>query len=491
MNLFMMLVILLNIISCKAKFNHPFDGINGFLFDSFLTSSGKAGSPTITIKINDTEYKNGDTFTFNTTKTNYNNTQSIQIVNNSSVSLNITGAITVTGTNSANFTVTQPSLTTLIPGGTTTFSLAFRTSELADKIGVLNIPNDDLNNSKFVLNVIGKFTGTISGQFFSTGSMNKARYNHTATLLTNGKVLITGGTMWSETFSSAELYDPITGTFSFTGSMSISRYGHTATLLSNGKVLVTGGYDANGGTMLASAELYDQNSGVFTITGNLAQSKSNHTATLLGNGKVLIYGGFAPGNPASPLTYDYNTSVFSSSGTIDDREYHSSTLLNNGMVLIASGTVYGVNTLSAKLYNPSSGATSNTGSLSIFRQGHAAVLLASNKVLIMGGGNFGLASTELYDPSLGTFSTAASMNLGRKPVAIMLNTGKVLVVGGNNTAVEGELYDSNTDTFSLTGAMLVGSRFSATIITLSNGKILIVGGYSNSVPLSSAEIYYP
>jgi hypothetical protein len=45
-----------------------------------------------------------------------------------------------------------------------------------------------------------------------TGSMGTARYNHTATLLPNGKVLVAGGENLSGPLSSAELYDSGTGT---------------------------------------------------------------------------------------------------------------------------------------------------------------------------------------------------------------------------------------------------------------------------------------
>ena len=59
----------------------------------------------------------------------------------------------------------------------------------------------------------------------------------------------------ASTLSSAELYDPASGTWSATGSLNTARYDHTATLLPNGKVLVAGG-SGNGGS-LTSAELYD------------------------------------------------------------------------------------------------------------------------------------------------------------------------------------------------------------------------------------------
>ena len=69
-------------------------------------------------------------------------------------------------------------------------------------------------------------------------------------------MLVVGGYDGSSTLDSAELYDPATGTWSNTGSLNNARFDHTATLLPNGKVLVVGGFDVGSGT-LESAELYD------------------------------------------------------------------------------------------------------------------------------------------------------------------------------------------------------------------------------------------
>jgi hypothetical protein len=49
--------------------------------------------------------------------------------------------------------------------------------------------------------------------------MNNGRYLHTASVLTNGKVLVTGGYGYSGDLNSVELYDPSTGTWTITGRM--------------------------------------------------------------------------------------------------------------------------------------------------------------------------------------------------------------------------------------------------------------------------------
>src|SRR6202030_4259237 len=127
-----------------------------------------------------------------------------------------------------------------------------------------------------------------------------------ATLLVSGKVLVVGGIGTGGTLSSAELYDPalsnLLGSWNSASALHTARYLQTATLLSSGKVLVTGGY--NGG-YLASAELYDPATGSWAATASLITARSSHTATLLPNGKVLVYAGFgSSGVLASAELYD-------------------------------------------------------------------------------------------------------------------------------------------------------------------------------------------
>src|ERR1035441_1046068 len=122
------------------------------------------------------------------------------------------------------------------------------------------------------------------GSFALTGSMTIGRYAQTSTLLPTGKVLVAGGFSSdsnSDCFEldgapaliTTDLYDPSNNSFAPTGNMAEERAGHTATLLTNGKVLIAGG-DNLGGNALpffivdgsVTAEVYDPATGLFTST---------------------------------------------------------------------------------------------------------------------------------------------------------------------------------------------------------------------------------
>ncbi len=275
------------------------------------------------------------------------------------------------------------------------------------------------------------------GNFAVTGPMTVARDDFTATLLGNGKVLLTGG-LSVGLLASAELYDPAAGTFSATGDMATARTGHTATLLPNGQVLIVGGVGDDGNS-LASAELYDPLAGIFTAAGDMTATRLNHTATLLANGMVLIAGGTSEadgGNTttvlASAVLYDPLAGTFAATGDMTaERSSHTATLLGNRTVLMVGGDGDGA---SAELYDPGPGIFAATGNTIVARQNHTATLLGSGAVLIAGGsdGITALASAELYDPGAGTFAATDSMTLSRLGhTATLLGDGAVLIAGGS------------------------------------------------------------
>jgi RHS repeat-associated protein len=177
------------------------------------------------------------------------------------------------------------------------------------------------------------------------------RAGHTATLLLDGRVLITGGQN-AGALSSAEgfnaqtvvifkpAYDPEAGTFTvLPNGLVTPRWDHTATVLADGRVLITGGRNGTGG--LASAEVFDPVTDTFTaLTGTLTTPRAGHTATLLPDGRVLLIGGDGgSGALATAEAFDPALSSFSplATGLGTPRMNHTATLLPTGRVLITGG----------------------------------------------------------------------------------------------------------------------------------------------------------
>jgi hypothetical protein len=334
-----------------------------------------------------------------------------------------------------------------------------------------------------------------AGAVSEIAAMHTARASHTSTLLPNGKVLIAGGFAGSggesNPYLTAELFDVSSGTFEPVGSMSVGRSGHTATLLHNGRVLIVGGWTGHYGR-LGSAEIYDPAAGAFAPTGNMAIERAGNTATLLPDGRVLVAGGVDRQENAisSAEIYDPATGRFVQTGSMaEPRGAHTATALKDGRVLIVGGgsghypsqNIY----RSAELFDPGTGKFTAAGQLIVGRHKHAAILLPSGKVLVVGGsdnrdwhGEY--ASAEIYDPRSGTFSATGAMNTARfkLPAAVaLLSNGKVLVAGGGPFA---ELYDEATGSFTKVPGSLGSARFFASLTLLSGGQALITGGYAES-----------
>jgi Putative Ig domain/Galactose oxidase, central domain len=337
--------------------------------------------------------------------------------------------------------------------------------------------------------------------FAATGGMGTARYSHTATLLNDGKVLVTGGhDLTGNQFATAELFNPTSSSFTPTGSMGTARQAHTATLLNNGKVLVMGGLDVNDNG-LATAELFDPTNGSFAPTGSLETARGWHTATLLKDGKVLVTGGSdATGNPlATAELFDPTSGTFTPTGSMAiPRKLHTATLLTNGKVLVAGGTDNIGNAFAeAELFDPTSGTFSPTGNMQSPRWFHKATLLNDGKVLVTGGvvdvnGNV-LATAELFDPASASFTPTGSMGIGRaRHTATLLNDGQVLVAGGDDatgfTLATAELFDPTSGSFAPIGSMTTRRKLQ-TATLLNDGKVLVAGGDDGFSTLATAELY--
>ena len=276
-----------------------------------------------------------------------------------------------------------------------------------------------------------------------------ARVNPTATLLADGRVLVIGGfggpyQYASTALASAEIWDPKTGVFRAAGSMADARVNHTATLLSDGRVLVIGGMGAGGA--LQSAELWDPASETFSPAGRMAAGQSGHAAALLPDGQVIVDGGGSLAQAWRPAFGNFTRGP----GSTDGPDYLTMTRLLDGRVLVVQGTpaTASIDIMFAFLIGEDPPGSSLRENLTVVRTRHAAALLGDGRVLVSGGvaktGEV-LDSVELFDPVANVFIEGPPLE---RPVAdhatFLLPDGRVLVVldaSGPDGFVDPFVYD--------------------------------------------------
>lgn len=314
--------------------------------------------------------------------------------------------------------------------------------------------------------------------FRPTGTPAYYRRNPSATLLSDGRVLLMGGDA-----AQSECYDPDTGLFKKVGPELPNRLGHASVLLRDGSVMVSGG--GNGFSLALDSTLrFDPAMGTFSGGARMANARVYHTATLLLDGRVLLTGGNGqidaqPVPLATAELYDPVSRSFRPTGSmVSPRTGHSATLLSDGKVLIlgGQGTI-------AELYDPATETFTSTGSLATQRWGPRATLLASGKVLVTGGFE---GHAEIFDPATGLFSSGGTFrHVGSNPSAALLKDGTVLLVGGE-ASVKAWLYDPKDFSLTPTGSMS-RARTAPVVLRLLNDRVLVCGG--DTWPGGSAELY--
>ncbi|HEV3462291.1 MAG TPA: kelch repeat-containing protein [Candidatus Dormibacteraeota bacterium] len=348
-----------------------------------------------------------------------------------------------------------------------------------------------------------------SGLWSNATRLSAGREEHTATLLRNGTVLVTGGTDGrGKALASAEVYNPATNRWTPAGSMASARLDHTATLLPSGKVLVAGGLGASfPSSSLATAELYDPTTNAWSTAAPMIGARARHTATLLPDGRVLVVGGLSvalregglwPSQPTGAEIYDPKANRWTATAPMAlYRLDQTATLLSDGRVLVAGGQDGLISFDSVEIYDTRQDRWQAAAPMVTGRSGHAAALLANGDVLVAGGtystvvpsnASAPLSSAEIYDPALNSWSTVARMAEVRvEHTATSLSGGMVLVIGATGQS-RAEIYDPVHNIWSQFGETM--NRYNHTATRLSNGEVLVVGGYGIE-SLGSVLLYDP
>jgi len=327
-----------------------------------------------------------------------------------------------------------------------------------------------------------------------------ARAAHTATLLSDGTVLVAGGCTGDSCEldsrgATTEVFQPKSGRFTPGPRLPAPIVGHSATRLADGKVLLAGGWDDSG--LTDRAYLYDPGSRTFAATGSMHAARGGFTATRLRDGRVLFAGGSSNGAPLrSAELYDPASGRFIRTGSMTTaRIGHVAAALGGGRILVAGGSGAGGRVLAgAELYDPRTGTFSKTGDMRFARHKHAAAPTAGGRILVVGGSDASdfrgrYASAELYDPASGRFRPVRPMAQRRfkLPDAVVgLASGAVLVAGG---ATSVERYDGSSRRFRTVGRLGAELLFS-TATLLSDGQVLIAGGYDERIRLSGRTWLY-
>jgi Galactose oxidase, central domain len=354
--------------------------------------------------------------------------------------------------------------------------------------------------------------------FRSISDMATPRYQHTATLLADGRVLIAGGrSLQDPLLATTELWDPTTEAFTSGPPLVVGRFGHTATRPIDGRVLIVGGV-ATSRPMEAGTrqiELWDPATGTFRAAG---LTTFPHTAALstvlLADGRVLIIGGvdcnvLPDGTQADRAArlrcqpqlltteiWDPATESVTPTGSLEqEHDWASAKLLADGRVFVLGGGA--LPTIGSEVWDPATGAWSRGGAPTHARLGgQSATLLRDGSVLVVGGqtGTLNgdpfpppLRAADVWDPATSSFSPSGAMGLGReRHTATLLADGRVLIVGGvgepaadfSDTAVtEAEIWDPATGSFSSAGQDAAG-RALHTATLLPDGRVLITGGFT-------------
>ncbi len=334
-----------------------------------------------------------------------------------------------------------------------------------------------------------------SNTWSTTGSLNTARYFHTAVLLKTGKVLAVGG---AGPLSSCELYSPTTGTWTNAASTNAGRYLNTTTLLADGKVLVAGG--ANGRYPVNSAEIYDPTAKTWTLTGNMISGRYAHTAALLPDGTVVVAGGVGQSIscgkactgyiPFSKVeVYNEAAGTFTAAASLSQPlAYHSMTLLSTGRALENGGL--GVTSIccvvesTASFYTPLtltfSASSLNFGLLQIGLTSPSQTVTVTNVsghsvdfTSIASSGDYAQSHTC---PTTMTAGTSCTITITFTPTKTGTRSGAVILKDNSP--------GSPTQTITLTGTGETGA-LGFTAASLNLGTVLVGSSSSQSATLTN------
>ncbi len=324
-------------------------------------------------------------------------------------------------------------------------------------------------------------TATVDGQ------LPRPRAVHRATRLPDGSVLLTGGCSTPgcggfDEARSADVYGA-DGTLTPGPTAAEPRANGTATLLADGRVLLTGGYPGEGGRPVASIEVYDPTVPAFRTLGELREARADHTATLLDDGRVLIAGGSGVDGDALATTELFSPATDTTEPgppLSEARAAHVAVRLGAATILVG-GTRTGPALASTDVL--SDGAWRPGPELGTPRVKAGIAAIGPDRAWVIGGsteteGRSRLASTEVL--TLGGTSPGPELAHGAYKLdgaIARLPDGRVVIPSGDVL----EVYDPVEDTLAAVPNVRLPERSFRTVTPLGPTTVLVAGGYDDSI----------
>lgn len=329
-------------------------------------------------------------------------------------------------------------------------------------------------------------------------NISPGRYYHTATVLADERVLVTGGRRGFEPLQSVRVFDPKAnggmGEWTILPDMIDRRERHQATLMPAGWVLITGGLD---GVPIRGCELIDPIVNQHQQLPSMNDVRYEHTATCLPNGKVLVVGSkdYDRGLPSCEIFESLQTAQASDpiwrwrrTGSLTfGRGKHRAVLLQDGRVLVIGGVHNYLPTATCEAFDPASETWRQVAPMRYAREGHTATLLPDGRVLVTGGdiGGSEISTCEVFDPykynGFGEWQRVESTNFGRKNHTATLINSRFLILTGAWRTGQGDRSVEIMDTWLPNarwhlGPQMLTDRSNHSATLLADGRLLLIGG---------------
>lgn len=350
--------------------------------------------------------------------------------------------------------------------------------------------------------------------YIDRAAMMLARAGHKATLLNDGRILITGGCVGLNIISnpstpatnSCVIFDPSDNSYTYAAPMSEARVFHTATLFADGpdwKVLVAGGQLASSAyTATDSAEVYDPNTDTWTPVDALPSKMSLHSAAIMPSGKVLVVGGYDETGTDSSSCYLYDSGSWTAASPL-------STARSEAMIgtytdgAVVAGGVSGVTILdSIEFYDEVGDSwTLSASTLTTARRFGAAVNKSTDEIAFVGGfttNAFSVAASssdaDVYDAATDSISAIGPMTVtaGSPVVGWSSGSSRLVVAFGVRDDYNAQAYYHDGVSWNVSAQPLGGDmpRVFADSVMIGS-KLYVFGGLDSGTDtaIASAEVY--